>query len=562
MIGALKCVPQRGHISENAHNPNAARTRLSLVLACAALSAIAVLGCNDDGGKESHVSCPAECPNDCNAQGVCNPHGMTCPSECPNDCNAQGVCNPHGVTCPAECPNDCDAQGNCSVVIPCEGDDCKCATTFLFYEPYTNIQTGGSADFDVRLAGDFNTNADDSWNLTDDKYKMTSDGKGCHTIEVNFPKGTSTKYKFHIDGWFNSATNQDDGWKSDPYNTPYDAMGNSTASIDACGKTYGQCPEASCTAPMPEGKMNCTCNKGKWENCQNACVETKPHGKTCECVDGKWDNCACDEANHWIASDADTCACDEAHHWKLVDNACVCEGAFFNGVCVIEKEHVTFGNYFQSNDETKEPIEWRVLEIDKNNRKMLLLSEYVIDNQPYHHDKSQITWKDCSLRTWLNHDFITAAFTADEQAAILMTHLNNPDQVVDCIYCAKGGDETDDQVFPLGLSDVYGENEHYIDGKWYFNNNADRVAMVTKYALGLYSINLEDDHECNETNYQPHKCSAVWWLRSPGGLSNDDMFSGSWFSSHASIVNSRGNINSTDVYNVLVGVRPALWVSY
>ena len=120
-------------------------------------------------------------------------------------------------------------------------------------------------------------------------------------------------------------------------------------------------------------------------------------------------------------------------------------------------------------------------------------------------------------------------------------------------------------MFPLGLSDVYGEDSHYTDGKWYFDNNADRVAMVTKYALtlrGLYSINLEDNNECNEMNYQPHKCSAVWWLRSPGGLSNDDIFSGLLFSSSASIVNSRGKINTTDVYIRHVGVRPALWVSY
>ncbi len=46
------------------------------------------------------VTCPASCPDDCDANGVCNLH-VVCPSECPDDCDADGVCNAHPVVCPS-----------------------------------------------------------------------------------------------------------------------------------------------------------------------------------------------------------------------------------------------------------------------------------------------------------------------------------------------------------------------------------------------------------------------------------------------------------------------------
>ncbi|MBO4349502.1 MAG: hypothetical protein J6A01_00965, partial [Proteobacteria bacterium] len=57
-----------------------------------------------------------ECPDDCDAEGVCNVHPVTCPTECPDDCDENGVCNEHPVTCPEECPDDCDLEGKCPVV--------------------------------------------------------------------------------------------------------------------------------------------------------------------------------------------------------------------------------------------------------------------------------------------------------------------------------------------------------------------------------------------------------------------------------------------------------------
>ena len=228
---------------------------------------------------------------------------------------------------------------------------------------------------------------------------------------------------------------------------------------------------------------------------------------------------------------------------------------------------ITFGNYEQDNDTTngKEPIKWRVLEIDSVNHKMLLLSEYVLDAQPYHiRNKSiilssvlgrkragvPITWAKSSLRTWLNDTFITTAFSATEQAKILTTHLDNPDNP---FYDTAGGVATDDKVFLLGLDDVYGEDSHYSAG--YFNNANNRMAMATRYAVkqGVLTYYIDIHGSCDTTNYQVNKCLTCWWLRSPGD-----------YADYAANVDMVGVVSYSgfSVYDEYCGVRPALWVNY
>lgn len=52
-----------------------------------------------------------------------------------------------------------------------------------------------------------------------------------------------------------------------------------------------------------------------------------------------------------------------------------------------------FGTFEQDNDKTngREPIEWRVL--DKNEKGVLLLSEYILEFGAYEHDGGDITWE-------------------------------------------------------------------------------------------------------------------------------------------------------------------------
>ena len=70
---------------------------------------------------------------------------------------------------------------------------------------------------------------------------------------------------------------------------------------------------------------------------------------------------------------------------------------------------IKFGNYFINDDTTKEPIEWRVLEV--SNDKALLITKDAIDCKPYNYEMRNITWENCTLRQWLNNEFINQAFS-------------------------------------------------------------------------------------------------------------------------------------------------------
>ena len=82
---------------------------------------------------------------------------------------------------------------------------------------------------------------------------------------------------------------------------------------------------------------------------------------------------------------------------------------------------VTFGHYEQDNnlDNGPEAIEWIVLDMQEG--KALLLSKYGLDAIPYNTEYVNITWEQCTLRTWLNQDFLKTAFDEKEQSAILTT---------------------------------------------------------------------------------------------------------------------------------------------
>lgn len=89
---------------------------------------------------------------------------------------------------------------------------------------------------------------------------------------------------------------------------------------------------------------------------------------------------------------------------------------------------VTFGSY-QGQD-----ITW--LALAEENGKTLLISESVLDAVPYDNTaepyqwsvqsprpQKDVEWATSSIRTWLNGEFLNAAFSADEKGAIAATTL-------------------------------------------------------------------------------------------------------------------------------------------
>jgi len=148
---------------------------------------------------------------------------------------------------------------------------------------------------------------------------------------------------------------------------------------------------------------------------------------------------------------------------------------------------VYYGKYEQDNNlnNGKEPIQWTVLAVDEN--KALLISCMGLDNKSYDTTNSTVTWETCTLRKWLNNNFLNAAFTSNEQKRIVSIKLKTEDSYK---YNLNGGNDTIDKVFLLSGREV----------TLYFPEEKDRILTVTEYAYNL------DEH------YKPNH-TFQWWLR-------------------------------------------------
>ena len=205
-----------------------------------------------------------------------------------------------------------------------------------------------------------------------------------------------------------------------------------------------------------------------------------------------------------------------------------------NGNGVTTWDCIYFGNYYQSNSSTKEPIKWRVLSVNGNDA--FLLADKNLDDKLYNEEHTSVTWATCTLRTWLNDTFLNTAFKSAEQAAIKNTIVVNEDHP----SCGtEGGENTNDKVYLLSIAEA--SNTAYGFNGEFHTSSETREAKNTAYA-----------EECGawmspSTEYEGN---GGWWLRSPGNSS-----------AVASSVDFAGlGVDSwgVDVGDVHVAVRPAL----
>jgi len=203
---------------------------------------------------------------------------------------------------------------------------------------------------------------------------------------------------------------------------------------------------------------------------------------------------------------------------------------------------VFFGSYEQDNDLSNgpEPIEWIVLACDGD--KTLLLSKYGLDAQPYNEEDESVTWETCTLRTWLNEEFLNAAFTEAERAAILPTDVDNSAAQGFAEWNTDGGNDTQDKVFLLSCAeaDEYFGAVH-VDAD--DGSNTGSRAAPTAYARDRGAPSKDD---CLTADGES---AGWWWLRSPGSQQ-----------SGAARINYDGSLLSAFV-NGRGGVRPAIRVN-
>lgn len=147
-------------------------------------------------------------------------------------------------------------------------------------------------------------------------------------------------------------------------------------------------------------------------------------------------------------------------------------------------DFILFGRYPQNeNPEDRQSITWRVLE--KKDNRLLVISECGLDCLPYQEEFEEVVWGNCTLRKWLNDDFLHQAFSVEELAMIPSVTVNadeNPENSTD------PGNPTEDKEFLLSIPEA----------ERYFKDDRDRLCRPTEYATGK---------GCDTVG---EKCS--WWL--------------------------------------------------
>lgn len=193
-----------------------------------------------------------------------------------------------------------------------------------------------------------------------------------------------------------------------------------------------------------------------------------------------------------------------------------------------------------------EPIRWRVLSVDGSSA--FLMADQILDRHCFNEytwkDNNQngkadedeiITWKDSSLRSWLNNEFCNKAFSSEEKDAILQSEHENEGETrkeeTAGVFLFPEGGVTQDKVFLLSRSEA--ENEKY----GMPNSKVGVVSRQTTYT---------------EYGKKDYRWSSVeYWLRAPQSYEVDDgqfTWAAEWDESVAP---------SVDYYN---GVRPCVCI--
>lgn len=209
-------------------------------------------------------------------------------------------------------------------------------------------------------------------------------------------------------------------------------------------------------------------------------------------------------------------------------------------------DSVYWGKYEQDNNNSNgaEQLKWIVLAVEEH--RVLLITEVGVDVIPYYTDPSDPTdfygmqyttmyWGKSTLRTWLNKDFLSSAFTSEEQKEILLTDLTTND--------ANGKTKTSDKVFLLSQEEA----------KKYFSSSKAMACKPSKYAKQKITMSGAID----SNGY------GVWWLRDVSVLGDSKK---SNVVNRIAVVCQQSGIKTDNIANfpyVWTGlmVRPAMWVT-
>lgn len=184
---------------------------------------------------------------------------------------------------------------------------------------------------------------------------------------------------------------------------------------------------------------------------------------------------------------------------------------------------------------------WRVLDIQGD--KALVITEHIIEHRPYSDAYVNMTWAQCSLRAYLNGEFLNT-FTAEERQRIIPCENQNNDNPW---YGTPGGEPTLDSVFLLSIEEVVCQ---------YFGDSSAKLYQPKKGQRYWFERKDANNAKRQATTLQNE--GWWWWLRTPGRVGVKAVY-----------VHGDGNIGIQG-NNILKGnladgrctggVRPAMWI--
>ena len=132
------------------------------------------------------------------------------------------------------------------------------------------------------------------------------------------------------------------------------------------------------------------------------------------------------------------------------------------------------------------PIKWRILK--QTGDIVVLLADRMPDTCPFNDTYHDTSWSDCSLRRWLNSEFMSRAFTASEIAAIEETDVKNAPNYYFGTDC---GADTKDRVFVLSESETFSS------------------PLAVEYGFSDKDYGSDPARRFRSTLYA--KCRGAWW---------------------------------------------------
>lgn len=183
-----------------------------------------------------------------------------------------------------------------------------------------------------------------------------------------------------------------------------------------------------------------------------------------------------------------------------------------NGIKYHKKEE----NYFRY-----EPIKWRILQRD--NTTAFLLSDIILDTQPYHKETEEIFWEESYIRNWLNKNFMEAAFISPEQ------------QMIEAMKRVDVADNT------------YGMPENYTMDKIFLLSEEEisETSNAQRYGFSKSASSYDKARKSESSQYV--KDTSWWWVQAADMETGVRVGADGWISK-----------NGYYILKHNAGIRPAL----